>query len=97
MRLVYSVRTAADVIYADELGAETVLTYTRQPPEGWDGHTGRIDAALIAAAAAPSARPRSSAAPTASWRPRGAPATRERPSAVHVKRTERFGPTGESH
>src|SRR4051812_23688093 len=50
MRLVYSVRSAEDVIYAGELGDETVLTYTREPPAGWRGHTGRIDAELIAAA-----------------------------------------------
>jgi ferredoxin-NADP reductase len=50
MRLVYSVRTAADLIYADELGNEAVVTYTREPPAGWSGHTGRIDASLIAAA-----------------------------------------------
>ena len=47
MRLVYSVRTADDVIYEDELGAETLLTYTREPPEGWTGHTGHIDASLL--------------------------------------------------
>jgi ferredoxin-NADP reductase len=47
MRLVYSVRNADDVIYADELGPETTLTYTREPPEGWTGHTGRIDASLF--------------------------------------------------
>jgi ferredoxin-NADP reductase len=52
MRLVYSVRTKDDVIFADELGDETRLTYTREPPPGWRGHTGRIDAALIAEAAA---------------------------------------------
>ena len=51
MRLVYSVRTADDVIYADELGDETVLTYTREPPAGWTGHMGRIDTELIAAQA----------------------------------------------
>jgi ferredoxin-NADP reductase len=51
MRLIYSVRTAEDVIYADELGNDAVLTYTREPPPGWTGHTGRIDAALIAEAA----------------------------------------------
>jgi ferredoxin-NADP reductase len=50
MRLVYSVRSAADVIYADELGDDTLLTFTRTPPDGWGGHTGRIDAALISAA-----------------------------------------------
>jgi ferredoxin-NADP reductase len=53
MRLVYSVRTAADVIYADELGDDAVLTFTREPPEGWSGHTGRIDAGLIADGASP--------------------------------------------
>jgi len=47
MRLVYSVRHPEDVIYADELGDETVLTYTREPPVGWHGHTGHIDAELL--------------------------------------------------
>jgi ferredoxin-NADP reductase len=51
MRLVYSVRHADDVIYADELGDEAIVTYTRQPPEGWTGHTGRIDLPLVAEAA----------------------------------------------
>jgi ferredoxin-NADP reductase len=51
MRLVYSVRTAEDVIYADELGDDAVLTFTREPPEGWAGHTGRIDPSLISEAA----------------------------------------------
>jgi ferredoxin-NADP reductase len=48
MRLVYSVRQADDVIYEDETGDETLLTFTREPPEGWSGHTGHIDAELIA-------------------------------------------------
>lgn len=48
MRLVYSVRSAEDVIFAGELGSETLLTFTRRPPPGWPGHTGRIDAELIA-------------------------------------------------
>src|SRR5262249_61600096 len=50
MRLVYSVRHADDVIYADELGADAVLTYTRDAPDGWSGHTGRIDPKLISEA-----------------------------------------------
>jgi ferredoxin-NADP reductase len=53
MRLVYSVRRPPDVIYADELGPETLLTYTRESPEGWEGHSGRIDAELVAAADVP--------------------------------------------
>jgi ferredoxin-NADP reductase len=47
MRLVYSVRTGEDVIYAGELGEDALLTFTRQPPDGWSGHTGRIDGSLI--------------------------------------------------
>jgi ferredoxin-NADP reductase len=47
MRLVYSVRNAFDVIYRDELGDDAALTFTRVPPPGWEGHTGRIDAALV--------------------------------------------------
>ena len=50
MRLIYSVRAGEDVIYADELGDDAMLTFTRQPPANWSGHTGRIDAALIEAA-----------------------------------------------
>jgi ferredoxin-NADP reductase len=50
MRLVYSVRNADDVIYEDELGGDTLLTYTREPPEGWSGHRGHIDPELIAEA-----------------------------------------------
>ncbi len=50
MRLVYSVRHAEDVIYEDEMGDETLLTFTREPPQGWSGHTGHIDAELIAEA-----------------------------------------------
>jgi ferredoxin-NADP reductase len=47
MRLVYSVRSAEDLIYADELTDGAVITFTREPPEGWTGHTGRIDASLF--------------------------------------------------
>jgi ferredoxin-NADP reductase len=50
MRLVYSVRSADELIYAGELGDDALLTFTREPPAGWTGHTGRIDSSLIAAA-----------------------------------------------
>jgi ferredoxin-NADP reductase len=52
MRLVYSVRTAEDVIYAGELDRDATLTFTREPPASWTGHTGRLDAALVGEAAA---------------------------------------------
>ncbi len=51
MRMVYSVRTSEDVIYADELGDDATITYTREPPEGWSGHTGHIDAGMLEGAA----------------------------------------------
>jgi ferredoxin-NADP reductase len=50
MRLVYSVRSTEDVIYGDELDDDTLLTFTREAPESWKGHRGRIDRELIAAA-----------------------------------------------
>ncbi len=50
MRLVYSVRSADDVIYADEHQQDTLLTFTRESPAGWRGHAGRIDSSLIAEA-----------------------------------------------
>lgn len=52
MRLVYSVRNAGEVIYADELGDDSVLTFTGAAPRGWEGRRGRIDESLIAQAAA---------------------------------------------
>jgi ferredoxin-NADP reductase len=50
MRLVYSVRHADDVIYEGELMDDALLTFTRDAPEGWDGHRGHIDPELIAEA-----------------------------------------------
>jgi ferredoxin-NADP reductase len=92
MRLVYSVRGAEDVIYADELGDDTVLTFTREPPEGWSGHTGRIDPALIAQAGV-----RSGLAFVCGTDAFVETATRlilEAGFAPGQVRTERFGPTG---
>jgi ferredoxin-NADP reductase len=48
MRLLYSVRSPDEVIFADELGGETSLAFTRSAPEGWRGHRGRIDESVIA-------------------------------------------------
>jgi len=92
MRLVYSVRSAEDVIYADELGDDATLTFTRAAPEGWGGHTGRIDGEVIAAALAGS--------PTAFIC--GSNGFVEAASRLLLAagcdrtaiRTERFGPTG---
>ena len=49
-RLLYSSRTLDDVIYRQELSqqaADVHLTLTREWPEDWQGHRGRIDRALL--------------------------------------------------
>jgi ferredoxin-NADP reductase len=55
VRLLYSARTFADLIYREELmmmqtdGVTDIrFTLTRERPEGWDGYTGRINADLLA-------------------------------------------------
>ena len=57
-RLLYSARTLPDVIYRDELGqhhdgVQVSYTLTRSQPPGWTGHTGRINADLLANVAWP--------------------------------------------
>jgi ferredoxin-NADP reductase len=47
-RLLYSSRTAEDIIYRAELDAEDVIhTLTRAKPPGWTGYARRVDAALL--------------------------------------------------
>ncbi|MEV4390017.1 ferredoxin reductase [Micromonospora sp. NPDC049580] len=54
-RLIYSVRTAEDVIYADELrrrvrddfGLDVAYVYTREAPDGWRGEPHRIGLADV--------------------------------------------------
>jgi ferredoxin-NADP reductase len=60
--LVYSARSAADVLYAGELdalagasGRRVTVTLTREPASSsWSGRRGRVDAALLAEKAPPS-------------------------------------------
>jgi ferredoxin-NADP reductase len=89
MRLVYSVRTAEDVIYADELGDETQLTFTREPPAGWAGHTGRIDASLLEGGSGTAFVCGSNGFVEAASQ-----LLIESGFAPSMVRTERFGPTG---
>lgn len=94
MRLIYSVRSADDVIYADELGDDAVVTFTQQPPPDWDGYTGRIDSSLLAAETAD--------LPSATAFVCGSNAFVDAVSRLLMAsgytperiRTERFGPTG---
>ena len=58
VRLLYSSRTLADVIYRSELdhhrdGAQVIYTLTRSQPAGWTGYSGRVDAAMLAETAWP--------------------------------------------
>jgi ferredoxin-NADP reductase len=59
VHLLYSARTWSEVIYPDELRGygetydqvDVRFALTREWPEGWSGHTGRIDRALLEALA----------------------------------------------
>ena len=98
-RLLYSARTLDDVVFAQELrglGADVVLTLTREQPEGWSGYSRRVDADMLA---------------EVGWRPDERPLTFvcgptpfvEAVASALVSlehdpvriRTERFGPTGQ--
>ena len=50
-RLLFSVRTPEELIFADELGEETTVVYTRRTPDGYARPAGRITAADIGAVA----------------------------------------------
>jgi ferredoxin-NADP reductase len=94
MRLIYSVRTGEDIIYADELGDDAVLTFTRSAPQGWEGHTGRLDQELISQEARPFLDGIGFLCGTNGFVEAAAQlllATGLSPERI---RTERFGPTG---
>jgi ferredoxin-NADP reductase len=102
VRLVYSVRRLSEVIYHDELlaygdreGVDVRFVLTREWPDDWPGHRGRIDKALVDEVAGPPedgsriyiCGPNGFVETAAGWLAEG-----ERdPSRI---RTERFGPTG---
>jgi len=104
-RLLYSVRTAEDIIFKERLEswkrqdpALTVsLTLTRSAPPDWSGYRGRIDAAMLREVAFAA-----SAAPLAYVCGPTAMVEHVADALVSVGyppgrvRTERFGPSGES-
>lgn len=102
VRLLYSSRSLSEVIYRDELlrfaaydEVDVHFTLTRDWPEGWDGHRGRIDSRLLEEIA---------------WRPQDQPLVYVCGPSAFVEtaaeglvenghepsriRTERFGPSG---
>ena len=92
MHLVYSIRSSEDVIYADELGDDALLTFTREPPDGWTGHTGRIDGTLIAAANMPGAT--AFVCGSNGFVEAASQVLLDAGTEPRRIRTERFGPTG---
>jgi ferredoxin-NADP reductase len=55
MHLVYSARTAGDILYREELDklADVTVTLTREPPSEWAGRRGRVGPELLAEAGWP--------------------------------------------
>ena len=101
--LLFSVRTAGEVIYQRELEAlaaadatfTLLLTYTRQAPAGWAGYHRRLDAAMLAEAVAhlPSPPQCYVCGPTGLVES-AATLLQAQGLPDAAIRTERFGPTG---
>jgi len=101
-RLLVSSRTRADLLYREELmrhaardGVRVQVTLTREQPDGWDGHAGRVDAPMLAALGPPpDAHPRAYVCGPTPFVEHAADllvGLGHDPAAI---RTERFGPTG---
>jgi ferredoxin-NADP reductase len=100
VRLLYSSRTLADVIYASELaesveGVEVVHTLTREQPPGWAGYGRRVDAELLLHVAWPAAeQPLAFVCGPTSFVETVATNLVELGYATDRVKTERFGATG---
>jgi ferredoxin-NADP reductase len=102
VRLVYSSRSAEEVIYRDELarlaerdGVDVVHTLTRAQPPGWTGYGRRVDRELLDEIAWPvDASPLSYVCGPASFVEAVARSLLELGYDAARIRTERFGPTG---
>jgi ferredoxin-NADP reductase len=101
-RLLVSARRLDDLLFRDELmrhaqraGVSVQVTLTREQPDGWDGHAGRIDAPMLTALGPPpDAQPHAYVCGPTPFVEHAADllvALGHDPAAV---RTERFGPTG---
>ena len=94
MRLIYSVRNAEDVIYSDELNDDAVLTFTRSAPDGWAGHTGRVDEQLVSDQAVPYLAGLAFLCGSNGFVESASQLLLEAGIPPRQIRTERFGPTG---
>jgi len=100
-RLLYSSRSLEDLIYREELldgaygGVEVQVALTREWPDGWSGHRGRIDAELLERVAwAPSERPLTYICGPTAFVETAAQSLVGQGHDPRRVRTERFGPTG---
>ena len=102
-RLLYSSRTADDVIYRDELDGlsgsdhafDVFYTFTRQPPAGWTGYRRRIDAGMLGEVITPfEKRARVYVCGPTLLVEAVATALVQMKLPIEQIRTERFGPTG---
>jgi ferredoxin-NADP reductase len=100
VRLLYSSRTLADVIYRAELAEagdaiDVVHTLTREQPAGWTGYARRVDADLLREVAWPAAeRPLAFVCGPTSFVETVAATLVELGYPRESVKTERFGPTG---
>ena len=102
VRLLYSSRSLAEVIYRDELAAfargdevEVHYTLTREAPTGWRGYRRRIDGALISEVAwQPQERPLVYVCGPTAFVEAAATSLVELGHGAERIKTERFGPTG---
>ncbi|MDP2410469.1 MAG: ferredoxin reductase [Pseudolabrys sp.] len=101
--LLYSSRTAADIIYRSELDRlagkgdafRLVHTLTRERPSGWTGLARRIDRAMLAETAfTPEASPRIFICGPTPFVETAATHLRDLGHTAHLIKTERFGPSG---
>jgi ferredoxin-NADP reductase len=102
VRLLYSVKSADDVIYNAELArlahppaVEVVYTFTRAAPPTWTGYRRRIDRAMLETVSwPPSAAPHAYVCGPTRFVESAASFLVELGHAASRVRTERFGPTG---
>ncbi len=102
VRLLYSARSLAEVIYREELmrladndGVDVRFTLTREWPEDWKGHRGRIDRELLQDVSwPPSEQPRIYICGPSAFVESAASTLVDGGHDPRRIRTERFGPTG---
>jgi ferredoxin-NADP reductase len=99
-RLVYSSRSLGDVIYSSELsgadaGVDVELVLTREWPEDWSGHRGRVSPELLRKLAWPADQHPAVyiCGPNAFVEAMASALVEQGHNPRHIK-TERFGPTG---